>query len=271
VITLFTTEVRRLLHRRMLLWLVLIMLGLVVTIVVISAATSDPSSLNPNDAMRTTDLWIRGAAARRLGVNATYRVGTTSILCYLVVIVLGATAVGAEYRAGTVTTVLTWEPRRVRLLTARLAAVAVVAMGFYLLVNAVFVGGWAIGAAANGITTGADSEFWKVLLLVLARGTVLAAVLAVLSGAIATLGRNTGAALGIWFGYLIAVEAILGNQVRETAPWLLTVSAAAFFGWRSYSLGGHHVGPLGGTLHVLLYLVAVGGVALAVFARRDVA
>jgi ABC-type transport system involved in multi-copper enzyme maturation permease subunit len=269
--TLFTTEVRRLLHRRMLLWLVLIMLALVVTVVVINVAISDPQSFNPNDAMRTTDLWIRGAAARRLGVNPTYRVGTISVLCFLMVIVIGATAVGAEYRAGTVTTVLTWEPRRIRLLTARLAAVALVAIGFYLVINVVFVATWAIGAAANGITTGADAEFWQVLALVIARGAVLAAVLAVLSGAIATLGRNTGAALGIWFGYLIAVEAILGNQVRETAPWTLTVSSAAFFGWRTYTLSGHRVGPVAGTLHVLLYVVVIGGAALAVFARRDVA
>src|SRR4051794_28990401 len=34
----------------------------------------------------------------------------------------GASVVGAEWRAGTVTTVLTWEPRRLRLHVARVAA-----------------------------------------------------------------------------------------------------------------------------------------------------
>ena len=74
--------------------------------------------------------------------------------------------------------------------------------------------GWAIGAGLRGSSRGADADFWRELLIVLARGTILAGVLGVLSGALATLGRNTAAALGIWFGYLIAIEAILQSQVR---------------------------------------------------------
>lgn len=269
--TLFTTEVRRLVHRRMLLWLVLVMLGLVVTIVVINAATSDTTSLDRDAAMRTTDLWLRDATARRLGVDARNRVATISVLSYLLIAVLGASAVGAEYRAGTVTTILTWEPRRVRLLAARLAAAAFVGMALYALVHVVFVGGWATGAAVNGVTAGANSSFWRELVAVLARGTLVAGAIAVISGAIATLGRNTAAALGIWFGYLVAVEAILAGQVKATTPWLLTVSTGALYGWQRVSINGHGVGPVGGTLHLALYLVVIGGVALAVFRRRDVA
>jgi ABC-type transport system involved in multi-copper enzyme maturation permease subunit len=214
---------------------------------------------------------LSDSAARRLGVDATNRVATISVLTYIMVIVLGATAIGAEYRAGTVTTILTWEPRRIRLLVARLLAAALVAMLMFVVVQLVFVGGWVLGAKANGVTAGAGGDFWRALALVLARGTLLAGALAVLSGAFATLGRNTGAALGIWFGYLIAFEAILSANVKATTPWMLTLSAGALYGWESTSLNGHRVTAVGGTLHLVLYLVLVGGAALVVFRRRDVA
>jgi ABC-2 type transport system permease protein len=270
VIRLLGSEVRRLLHRRTLLWLTFVMLGLVVTIVVINVAQSDTTTLNPSDAMRTTDLWLTQAAARRLGVDAVNRVATISVLCYIMVVVLGATAIGAEYRAGTVTTVLTWEPRRVRLLVARLLAAAFVSMMLFVVVHVVFVGGWALGAQASGVTTGTGGDFWRDLIVALLRGTLLAGMLAVLSGSFATLGRNTGAALGIWFGYLVAVEAILSPQVKATTPWILTLNAAAFYGWEPTSLNGHTVSGGAGTVRIVLYVLVVGAAALVTFTRRDV-
>ena len=41
----------------------------------------------------------------------------------------GAAVAGAEWRAGTITTVLTWEPRRVRLNLTRTAACGILAFG----------------------------------------------------------------------------------------------------------------------------------------------
>ena len=63
------------------------------------------------------------------------------MLSYLLVVLLGASAVGAEYRAGTVTTILTWEPRRTRLLLARIGAAVIVGMLLFVVVHAVFIGG----------------------------------------------------------------------------------------------------------------------------------
>lgn len=254
----------------MVFWVSLVLLGFVAMIVVINTARSDSNSLDPNDAMRMTDLWLSRRGAARIGGDTSSLVAPISVLTYMMIIVLGASAVGAEYRAGTVTTVLTWEPRRIRLLTARLAAAAIVGMVFFLVVHAVFIGGWAIGVQLQGRTAGTDTDFWRELVFVVLRGTVLAGVLAVISGALATLGRNTAAAMGIWFGYLIAVEAILRSQIADFVPWFLTPNAAAFYGWESVTQNGHSVSPGAGTLRLALFVVVVAGGALAVFQRRDV-
>ena len=217
-----------------------------------------------------TDLWLNESAAARQGVESNNFLATISVLTYMMVVVLGASAVGAEYRAGTVTTMLTWEPRRVRLLAARLAAAAIVSMVFFLLIHAVFIGGWAIGVELQGRTGGADADFWRELIFVVLRGTALAGVLAVISGGFATLGRNTAAALGLWFGYLVAVEGILRGQVSGVIPWLLTSSAGAFYGWQRLSINDQSVTAGAGALHLPVFVLVVGAGALAVFQRRDV-
>jgi ABC-2 type transport system permease protein len=269
-VKLLGSEIRRLVSRRMLFWTAFVLIGFVLTIVIINAATSDSASLDPQDAIRVTDLWLSDTASARLGVPSPNFIVTIAVLTYMMVVVLGASAVGAEYRAGTVTTMLTWEPRRIRLLVARLGAASILSMGLFLIIQLVFIGAWTIGVQLQGKTSGADADFWRELALVVLRGTVLAGVLAVISGAFATLGRNTAAALGLWFGYLVAIEGILRGQVSSTIPWLLTSSAGAFYGWEPVEINGHSVTAGAGALHLVIYVVATGAGALVVFQRRDV-
>jgi ABC-2 type transport system permease protein len=270
VTRLLHSEIRRLTSRRLLKWLLLVSVVLVIVLVAIITLQSDPHSLNDNDVMTLRQLWLTTSAAKSLGVNGDNAIATISVLAYLLVIVLGASAVGAEYRAGTVGTVLTWEPRRVRVLTARLIAAALVGMVFFLVVHAVFVGAWVIGVALNGRSGGSGSAFWGDLIALVVRATVLAGVLAAISAAIATLGKNTAAAMGVWFGYLIAIEAILRAQLPDLVPWFLTPNAAAFYGWESIAQNGHTVSAGAGTLRLAAYLAVLGGAAIVVFRRRDV-
>ena len=65
-----------------------------------------------------------------------------SVYLFIIAVGIGATAVGGDYRAGTVGTPLTWEPRRLRVAGARLLATAVVAITVYLVVVGVLIGGW---------------------------------------------------------------------------------------------------------------------------------
>lgn len=269
MIRLLQSEIRRLAGRRLVKWLLLVSVALVAVLVVIVTVKSNPDALRGDDSMTLSQMWLTKTAAAAQHLKRDNVIATISVLSYLLGIVIGASAVGAEYRAGTVTTILTWEPRRVRLLVARLAAAAVVAMVFFLIVQLVFVGGWALGVAING-HSGTGGDFWRDIAVLLVRATVIAGALAVISGAIATIGKNTAAAMGVWFGYLIAIEAILRGQVESLIPWFLTPNVAALYGWESVTQNGHTVTGGAGAVRLALYVVLFGVAAVIVFRRRDV-
>jgi len=105
---------------------------------------------------------------------------------------------------------------------------------------------------------------------VVLRTTLVAGGLAVVSGALATLCRNTAGAMGIWFGYLVVVEGIVRANLGELVPWFLTINIAAVFGWETARSDGHAIGPEAAVPRLLLYLVLIGGGAVAVFRSRDV-
>jgi hypothetical protein len=214
VSALLASEVRRLWSRRIVRVALLAGVVLVLVLDLLVALFRNPDRLH--ESMRTIEIWVTPGMARELGVQRGDSVlPTVAVLTYLIVVVIGASAIGAEYRAGTVTTVLTWSPRRVRLIIARYLAIAIVGMAFFLAVQLVFVAGWTLGSALQGSTAGADADFWREVASVLLRTTLIAGGLAVVSGALATVCRNTAGAMGIWFGYLIVVEGDRADELRR--------------------------------------------------------
>jgi hypothetical protein len=155
-------------------------------------------------------------------------------------------------------------------MVARYLAIALVAMGFFLVVQLVFVAGWTLGSVLQGSTGGADADFWREVASVLVRTTLVAGGLAVVSAALATICRNTAGAMGIWFGYLIVVEGILRANFADIVPWFLTGNIAAVFSWETTRQNGHGIGPEAALLRLVLYLVLIGVGAVAVFRTRDV-
>jgi hypothetical protein len=143
-------------------------------------------------------------------------------------------------------------------------------MAFFVIIHVVFVAAWTIGVALRGQSGGADAAFWRELVAVVARGTLVAGVLTVLSGALATLGRNTAAAMGIWFGYLVAIEGILAANVSDLIPWLLIPNVAGFYEWDRVLSAGQAVTPGAAAGRIVLYLVVIGGLAVLTFRSRDV-
>src|SRR5205823_7441747 len=65
------------------------------------------------------------------------------------------------------------------------------------------------------------------LVAVLLRGAALVGMAAAVGAAIASLGRNTSAALGAAFGYLVVLEGILRGWKPWTQRWLLGNNAAS--------------------------------------------
>ncbi len=142
-------------------------------------------------------------------------------------VVLGASAIGAEWSAGTFAGLLTWEPRRLRVLAAKLAALAALVVT----IAAVAVAGqllvyWAI-AGTRGTLAGTTSNIVRDLLGRGARGVGLVGLLTLAAASTAGILRSTAGALGAVAGYLVVFETLSRNLRPGWARWLLSSNAAA--------------------------------------------
>jgi len=212
----------------------------------------------------------------------------------LVAALVGATAVGADWSSRAMITLLTWEPRRLRLLGTRLAAIALVCAAAGVVaqllvlglgaVTAQLRGTWATPPAADEIAgLVPHAHFWRDLLSLQLRGVVLMVLAAVLAASVTTVTRHTGGLLGLLFAWFAVAEnavRILGSD-RGWPRWLLTENIVAFLLPGGQRMASTSEGPTGAlqpetlvsNLDALLYLGAVtaGAAVLAgvLLRRRD--
>ena len=117
---LLLAEIRRAFSRRLVRVLIaLAIVGIVlagVGVFLDSADLSQTKLLDPDDRRPAALVhwWVSGGDGGVLGF--------TGLMLLVGGLLGGASVVGAEWRSGTVITVLTWEPRRVRLLASERAA-----------------------------------------------------------------------------------------------------------------------------------------------------
>ncbi len=184
---------------------------------------------------------------------------------------LGASLVGAEFASRSMTTLLTWETRRGRVFVAKVVA-AVAALTAFALVALVLVSlaMWPALALHGGPLRPNDPTV-ATLIGTIARGTALSALAAAMGFAIATIGRNTAAALGAGFAYIIVLENILGSSIARWRRWLLLGNVIVFVSGQNNAadVTGRTVTAAG----IFLTAVAVTLLASAAgtFYRRDVA
>lgn len=160
-----------------------------------------------------------------------------AILC-LFAFVVGASFIGAEWTSGGLTNLLLWRPRRLPLLATKLGSgllgVLIVCTG----VLAVWIGTlWTIAATA-GSTSGATAGFWRSTTLTSVRVLALALTAAVIGFALASLGRHTAMALGVFIGYLLVLELgtrIVFSQLQVAFPERFTL-VPYVVGWLTKSL-----------------------------------
>jgi ABC-type transport system involved in multi-copper enzyme maturation permease subunit len=130
-------------------------------------------------------------------------------------LMLGVLAVGSEYGWGTLKTLFTQGPGRLRVFGAKLIAVAAVLLVFVLVVYLLgALASWAI--AAN---EGADVTWPSAWLLVrgIAGGWLVFAVWAALGVLLAVVTRGTALATGIGILYAFVVEGLLSALAREVS------------------------------------------------------
>lgn len=207
-------EVRRAWHRRVT-W-ALIAMALLGSAVAGLIAFFDSADLNvaamaergEHHPAVMTDWWLEGGGDGLLLVAAFFLL--------MGGLIGGASFVGGEWRAATVTTLLTWEPRRLRLHAARTAAAAGCAAVVAFVLQSVFLSAFLPAVLAHGTTAGADAEWVVSLVSAMGRISVLTALATVIGVSLACVTRNTAAAIvagGAWM-------AIGENLVRNFRPGL---------------------------------------------------
>jgi len=193
---------------------------------------------------------------------------------------IGATWIGAEWSSKNLASWLTWEPRRIRVMTAKLTVLTVLVAVMAALVQLVWWGTGYLLASTRGVTD-VPVDFWGEQWAMQGR-LVAFAVLAALGGfALANLTHNTGAAFGIAFLYFAGVETAVRLLNPEWQRWLLTDNSIGFInpkGWTVVWLDPgafmgiesrvflSHWGSFG-TLAIVTGVVLLAGIGLV--ARRD--
>ena len=214
-------------------------------------------------------------------VGAVAFAGLASALAFVV----GATWIGAEWSTRSIVALLFWAPRRMRVMGTKFGVLVAGATVFGIAAQV----GWLIMAGILDAAVGTDAplpdDFWSSLLQTQARGVLLVVLAAVLGFGLTSIVRNTGAALGIAFVYVVVIQLILGNAKPSWSPWLLGTNAAGlvmdggvrltFWDKVDYSadkLGQpveYYLGNLQSGIFLTVVAVALVAIGSVLFARRD--
>jgi ABC-2 type transport system permease protein len=185
--------------------------------------------------------------------------------------VIGASSVGADWQAGTMAALLTWEPRRVRIYVVRVAVVLgtvfVLAVGLQIILALEL----AAAAALRGTTVGTESPWLRDVAGTVLRIGMASAFGASLGVTLAMIGRNTAAALGVAFGYIAIVESLLRGFIPKISSSLLSTNLVVFVdGKAGTSETGSAIAVGKASITIAIYAAALFVVALALFRTRDV-
>lgn len=183
---------------------------------------------------------------------------------------LGASFMGAEWTNRTLTTTLTWEPRRVRVLAAKAAALSLIAFAWVLSFQTYVAAALYPAAHFNGDTSGIDAAFWGDIAGVGVRVAALGVVAALMGFALATVGRNTAAALGVGFVQLALVEGLIRAFRPQWTDWLIGDNLSLFLAGAEEVDHVGHSQVAAGLLLATYGLVLLAGAA-ATFRRREIA
>ena len=261
MIALVGVEVSRFAARRVVRWMLILgLLGIVIAAVIVF--------WNSQEIAPTATAGLRTDESYHYDALRDVVLGLSPLITILS-LALGASFVGAEWQRGTMTTVLTWEPRRLRLLVAKLIACLLGGFAITLLATiALAIMLWP-AAQFRGTFEGVDSAWATSLFGTVARVGIVAAATCAIGCAITMIGRHTAGALGVAFVYFAVVEGFIRGLKPSWQPWLLGDNAGRFIVANSSSglPGRSTVAALG---VISLYGALLVAAAATFFVRRDV-
>jgi hypothetical protein len=186
--------------------------------------------------------------------------------------ILGASILGADYASRALTTLLTWEPRRQRVLAARAAACAAVTAVAALAALAVLTVALLPTAFAHGVGPWPTGARYLSMVGLAVRCALLAAAASVVGVCLAAVGRSTAAALAGAGVYILVIEQAAMVAIPSTGRWLLATDALS---WIAVNPHPSSSGPAGHTvltagLVLLAVVVVVQALTGIVLKHRDI-
>jgi ABC-type transport system involved in multi-copper enzyme maturation permease subunit len=258
-------EMRRALHRRVVRGMVLLALLLcLIPAIAAFVSSADPVKLaaSPDHPAHMSQWWIAGGEGFLM---------VAAIFLVIGAAICAASVVGAEWKAGTIATVLTWEPSRWRVHGARTLSAFVLSYVISLALQAVFLASTLPAVIAHGTTDGTDAAWWAALVLAMLRISLITSLVAVLAVSIATIGRNTSAALIAIAAWALAVERLVAGLRPQWARFMITENVATVVPWTPLDDVEFERSPSLALATLVVYLALVVLAAGWSFRRRDVA
>jgi hypothetical protein len=197
---------------------------------------------------------------------------------------VGATWIGAEWSSRSLVALLFWVPRRMQVMAAKLVVLVGAAALIGVVGQAAWLGMSGILRATEGRDVPLPDGFWSDLLQTQGRGVLLTVIAALLAFGLTNLVRNTGAALGIAFVYIVIVENVIRAMRPRWQPWLLSDNALGLVQHKGnllYFYDGvpdstgfvapteYYLGHLQSGTFLAAVTVVVVAIGAVLFARRD--
>jgi ABC-2 type transport system permease protein len=209
-----------------------------------------------------TDWWIAG------GGDSVLTIGAVFLL--MGGLIGGAGVIGGEWRSGSIATVLTWEPRRVRLLATRFAAMATCSFAIALALQLVLLLAMVPAVVVHGTTTGADAAFAASLGAAMARIAAMTALGTLLGAGIASITRSTaGGILAVWV-WVALVESTLRARKPWMSSYLLSENVVRVVSWADLPGITGTRSPAAAAGLLALYAAGLALVAAVAFRRVDI-
>ena len=194
----------------------------------------------------------------------------SSILVVIGGLLLGASFVGAEWHAGTMTTLLAWEPRRLRVLAAKAVVAAVCVFVLMVALLALFGLALTLVASVRGITDDLGDHFLRSVAGSTLRVAACSSAGALIGLAIAMVARNTAAAVGAGFAYLAMIEGLIRGLRPGWQHYLLADNIAVVVTGADSGIMQDPVTFTHSVLAVVIWSAAALTLAAVTFRARDV-
>lgn len=205
-----------------------------------------------------------------------------STLVILLGVLLGASLGGADWTSNTMGTLLTWEPRRIRVFLVRALVVAIFVVAVTLFLQVVFALVYWLASGLRGVTAMLPPHLVGDTGATMLRVSAMAVAFALVAYVLAMIGRSTVSSLGVLFGYLILFEGIVAGFRQSIEGSLLVRAATVVIGQEPILMEPRNFTGPGVPVPIVLmdvtkawvvvavYVLALGAVSLVQFRRRDV-